>query len=314
MVQPPHKKMDNPGKMLSKQETSKHDLIKAAIFAACNDLGIHAVQEYRGKDWRADVYVVNGSKKVAFEIQISPQSLNRTLERQQKYIRDEVSGCWLFEKPLSKLSNERLDLPLFYVVEQEDKSLLVSLSGRKELQLRDFLHKFLIGNIKFCNAARAAREQKVKLIFYEMECWKCKAVNHIYYVEPSFRSACNAEIYAGETLWGSGRHAHRPEIIALAKEFIVSEQGKHLNLGEIKQRFSKTVEHGYVSFGCYKCDSIFGDWFVMEAELEIAYGPGQVVSIERSIELGENIELNIPHWCYPGELPFCDTSQRQSGG
>jgi hypothetical protein len=100
----------------------------------------------------------------------------------------------------------------------------------------------------------------------------------------------------------------------LAREFIGTEQGKHIKLGEIKRRFSKTVQNSYMSFGCYSCDSIFGDWYVMEGELEIAYGSGQVASIERSIELDENIELHIPHWCYPGELPFCDTSQRQSGG
>jgi len=300
--------------MQSKQETSKHDLIKAAIFASCNDLGLHAIQEYKGKDWRADVYVVNDSQKFALEIQTSPQSLKRTLERQDKYVRDGVVGCWLFEKSPSKLSDERPDLPLFYVTEQEGKSFSVSLSGRKELQLRDFLLSFLSGNMKFCDVARTVREQKVKLVFYEMECWKCKAMNHIYYVEPSFRSACNAVIHSHETLWGSDKNAHRPEIIALAREFIGTEQGKHIKLGEIKRRFSKTVQNSYMSFGCYSCDSIFGDWYVMEGELEIAYGSGQVASIERSIELDENIELHIPHWCYPGELPFCDTSQRQSGG
>lgn len=294
--------------MLSKPETSKHDSIKAEIFAACNDLGFSATQEYKGKGWRADVYAVKDTKKVAFEIQISPQSLKKTLERQEKYIRDEVIGCWLFEKPPSKLSDERPDLPLFYVIEQIDNSFSVSLSGRKELRLHDFLEQFLSENIKFSNVARTTPEQKVKLVFYEMECWKCKAMNHIYYVETNFRSACNATIHSYETLWGSDKNAHRPEIIALAREFIETEQGKNIKLGEIKRRFSKTVQDSYLSFGCYKCDSIFGDWYVMEAEMEAVYGYGQVATIERIVKLGENIELSIPHWCYPGELPFCDAS------
>ncbi len=296
--------------MLSKPEISKHDLIKAEIFAACNDLGFLATQEYKGKGWRADVYAVRDLKKFAFEIQISPQSLKKTLERQEKYVRDEVMGCWLFEKPPSKLSDERPDLPLFYVTEQTDQSFCVSLSGRKELQLHDFLEQFLSGNIKFCDVARTTPEQKIKLVFFEMECWKCKAMNHIYYVETSFRSACNAVIHSYETLWGSDKNAHRPEIIALAREFIATEEGKHIKLGEIKRRFSKTIQDSYLSFGCYKCDSIFGDYYVMEAEMEAVYGYGQVATIERSIKLGTNIELPIPHWCYPGELRFCDASQR----
>ncbi|NKB82823.1 MAG: hypothetical protein GKS05_13260 [Nitrospirales bacterium] len=300
--------------MLPQQETSTHDLIKSAIFSSCNDLGVHTFQEYKGRDWRADVYVASDTKNFAFEIQMSPQSLKKTLERQKKYIRDGVIGCWLFEKAPSKLSDERPDLPLFYITEQEGKSFSVSLSGRKELPLQDFLRNFLIGNIKFCDVVRTAREQKVKLVFYEMECWKCKAMNHLYFVEPSFRSACNAVIHSDESLWGSDKHAHRPEIIALAREFIGTEQGKHIKLGDIKQRFSKTVGDSYMSFGCYSCDSIFGDWFVMEAELEIRYGYGQVATIERSITLDEIIKLDIPHWCYPSELPFCDSTQKQSVG
>lgn len=300
--------------MLSIQETSKHDLIKAAIFATCNELGFHAIQEYRGKDWRADVYVVNDSKNFAFEIQMSPQSLKKTLERQHKYVRDGVHGCWLFETAPPKLSDERPDLPLFYVTEQEGNSFSVSLSGRKELQLRDFLRNFLIGNMKFCDVARTVREQKVNLVFYEKKCWKCKAMNHVYYVEPSFRSACNARIHSHETLWGSDKNAHRPEIIALAIEFIGTDQGKDMKLGEIKRRFSRMVQDAYMSFGCYSCDIIFGDWHVRDDEMEIAYGHGQVATIERSIKLDQSIELHIPHWCYPGELTFCDASQRQSDG
>lgn len=296
--------------MTSNQETSKHDLIKAEIFSACNDLGFIATQEYKGKGWRADVFALNDSKKFAFEIQVSPQSLKKTLERQEKYFRDEIIGCWLFEKPPAKLSDERPDLPLFYVTRQSDNSFSVSLSGRKELPLHIFLEQFLTGNIRFCEVARTTPDQNIRLVFFEMECWKCKKMNHVYYVDTTFHSACNATIYQHETLWGSDKTAHRPEIIAMAREFINTEQGKHLKLGEIKERFSNTVQVSYMSFGCYSCDSIFGDWYVMEAQMEAVYGYGQAATVERTIRFDENVELLIPHWCYPGKLPFCDSSNR----
>jgi hypothetical protein len=102
--------------MSSISETSKHDEIKVAVVAICKDLGLDAIQGYKGNGWRADVLVTNKQSKVTFEVQISPQSLKKTLERQEKYIRDGIVGCWLFEKPLSKFSDERPDLPLFYVI------------------------------------------------------------------------------------------------------------------------------------------------------------------------------------------------------
>jgi len=294
--------------MSSKSETPEHALVKAEILEACKDLGFNAIQEYKGKGWRADVFATRDSKRFAFEIQISPQSLKKTLERQEKYTRDGIIGCWLFQKPISRLSDERPDLPLFYVVKQADSSFCVSLSGRRELGMHDFLEQYLNGHIRFCNGARAKPDQHVKLVFYEMECWKCKAMNHIYYVDVAFYTACNALVRPEETLWGSDQKEYFPEIVQLANEFISTEEGKHLHLGEIKPRFSKTVQDAYMSFGCYKCDSIFGDWFVMEAQMEAIYGYGQVASVERDIKLIRNIEMNIPHWCYPDDLQFCDNS------
>ncbi len=85
---------------------TKHEKIQMEIVSACRNIGIEAIQEYRGQDRRADVYIPNKGKPIAFEIQLSPQSLARTLERQEKYIRDGVIGCWLFEKPVPKLIEE----------------------------------------------------------------------------------------------------------------------------------------------------------------------------------------------------------------
>jgi hypothetical protein len=142
--------------MASRKEPSKHDDIKAEIVTACKDLGFDAIHEYQGKGWRADVLAAKNSARFAFEIQISPQSLKRTLERQAQYTRDGITGCWLFEKPPSRLSDERPDLPLFCVTKQTDTSFSVSLSGRKELPLHDFLESFLSGSIKFCKTARTS--------------------------------------------------------------------------------------------------------------------------------------------------------------
>ena len=169
--------------MASRTELSKHDEIQAEILAACKELGFDAIQEYRGKDQRADILASKNSGRYAFEIQISPQSLKKTLARQAKFARHGVTGCWLFEKPTSKLSIERPDLPVFYVTKLQDASFSVSLSGRKELPLHQFIEKFMSGGIKFCGTARTKPEQHVKLVFFEMKCWKCKTMNHGNYSE-----------------------------------------------------------------------------------------------------------------------------------
>lgn len=283
---------------------TKHEKIQMEIVSACRNIGIEAIQEYRGQDWRADVYIPNKGKPIAFEIQLSPQSLARTLERQEKYIRDGVIGCWLFEKPVPKLIEERPDLPVFYVQGNEESDLIVNLGDRRKVDLQVFLQNFIANNIQFNTVARTKNQQTIKLVFYEMNCWKCGEVNHLYFVDTPFYAACNALIKPDEALWESNSMEYRPEIIELAKKIVESRKDLGLKLSQIKMRHSNTVGKSYTSFGCCSCDSIFGDFFVMEAKIEEMYGPKEL-SFQGQIELTETIQLPISHWCFPKNEHFC---------
>ena len=234
------------------RSSKKHDKIQLEIVSACHDLGITATQEYSGHDWRADVYAPNNNNPIAFEIQLSPQSLRKTLERQSKYIRDGVLGCWFFENPVSKLNEERPDLPLFYVEDSTDSHLQVNLGDRRKVDLHTFLQNFISGNIQFKPLAITKSKQLVNLVFYKMECWKCHEMNHLFYVDSPFYSACKAKIQPDEALWESNCMEFRPEIIELAQNFIESRKDLDLKIGQIKSRYSRTVGNSYLfKFNCH---------------------------------------------------------------
>ncbi len=137
-----------------------------------------------------------------------------------------------------------------------------------------------------------------------MVCWKCGELNHLYYVDTPFYSSCNAKIKPKEALWNSMSFEYRPEIIQLAENFIESRKDLNLKLGQIKVRFSNTINKSYISFGCHKCDSIFGDYYVMEAKIDIMYSPNKL-SFQSEVDLTESIELDVPHWCFPDDNEFC---------
>jgi hypothetical protein len=292
----------------TRSETAQHAEIKSDVASVCAELGYDTDIEARGKGWRADVLSTHRDRRFAFEIQVSSQSLKKTLERQARYARDGVECCWLFQKPIPKLAEERPDLPVFYVL-SGPTGFLVSLSGRNEIALNEFVTEILAGNIRFSEVARAEPRQAIKLVFYEMECWSCKEMNHIYYVEPDYRSSCNAVIEPKESLWASDQQEYRPEIIEAARGIIGTDRGVHLRLGDIKPRFSKTVDHEYISFGCFKCDSLFGDYPVREAKMEAVFGYGQVDTFHATIDLQTGLSLPLPHWCYPLDGRFCDSQE-----
>ena len=246
--------------------------------------------------------------KYAFEIQNSPQTLKRTLERQSKYERDGVVGCWLFTyekvRKSPKENQELENLPLFNVFIQNGE-VWVSLKDRKTLLLRDFLYDFLNGRIKFCHKIKALPIADLNII--ETECWKCHEIYHIYGLN-QFRTACNTEIYDHEKdqLWGNKELLFNPEVIAKVKEYALSKTDK-INLSVIKERYSNTVGKSYMSFGCPKCDAILGDWYYMhDALFASAYGDGVVDRVELGLEKDLNITQELPHWCHPGEHDFCE--------
>ncbi len=287
-------------------DTSFHDNVKYQVAQICRDLGYQVREEYKGEDWRADVLVVANNKKFAFEIQTSNQSLKKTIERQEKYIRDDIVGCWLFEKE-PKQNDELENLPLFKL-NNNNEHLTVSLKDRKELPLNIFLKDFLQDKIRF---SEVLSSNEIEIRFIEFDCWKCGLKNHIYYVG-NFISPCNAKIFQGDIeMWDSDKLIFDPQI----KDKVLSyaENNKELNMATIKERYSRTVNDSYMSFGCSECDSIFGDWYVFEAMLDTWYGDGVIDKMFISKdEVNVDLQIEIPHWCHPGDCDFCNSKSNKN--
>jgi hypothetical protein len=90
-------------------------------------------------------------------------------------------------------------------------------------------------------------------------------------------------------------------------KFYEGDQGRHLRPAVIKERFSKTIGHSYISFGCPACDALSGDWFVDEAIMEARYQQDDAPAIlQTEIEFTQPIIIEYPHWCFPKHQDYCD--------
>jgi hypothetical protein len=293
----------------SASESPKHFAIKQAILNACADFGFGAKAEASGRGWRADVIVSTPGRSVAFEVQLSPQGLTRTLERQARFWRSGVVGCWLFleGKKLKDLNSERPDLPLFFVGQGRGGEFTVALGDRRVLTLSEFVGEYSRGRIRFCEDAVSAPTQYLQLRFYELPCWKCGKMNHPYMLGRQFKASCNAVAHPKESLWEDTKSEYRPDVVFAAKRFASQYDAKPLMLPTVARRSSRTVGHEYLSFGCHACDAIFGDWFIHEAEIEIAYG-GAIAEAHISLAMSNVFSKPIPHWCYPQDGSYCVAS------
>lgn len=295
-------------------ETWQHLKAKSEIVLACRSAGYQAITEATGDGWRADILAVKGNTKIAFEVQWSSQSLIETEQRQQRYKEAGIRGCWLFKRPPPKSSSKR-DLPLFKLDISEDACTVIfnpySYQSWQEyyerkIPLADFVSALLNSRIKFCNELRSIPRQKARIVFVNLDCWKCHSPYHVYYLH-DLKTGCGDTLSIDSATWGNEKYYFNPQIVEIVREFIASPQGKHLKLGSIKKRFSRTVGHAYLSFGCPTCDAICGDFFLHhEIFPEARYGEEDAPAmLEKEITLSQLIARDQPHWCFPENGQFC---------
>ncbi|HHH9444527.1 TPA: competence protein CoiA family protein [Pseudomonas aeruginosa] len=79
-------------------ESPEHMAMKVAIYKRLLDMGIPAELEVGQDDWRADILVGKSAfaPSLAVEVQITPQSAQRTLERTEQRQRSGLPTLWVF--------------------------------------------------------------------------------------------------------------------------------------------------------------------------------------------------------------------------
>lgn len=265
-------------------ETLAHLWLKAEIVSGCESVGWSAQTEASGDGWRADVLASRGDARVAFEVQWSAQDEATTRERQRRYAADGVRGCWLYRGEVAAPSRE---LPLFALKPNAGRATVVH--AGHELEVREFVARLLTRRVRFVESGRVKR----RVNFITMDCWRCDKAAHIFFAEQ--RSVCGHRVF-------DDVDAFDRDVLARVDSWLNSAGRGAVEIGAIKRRYSKTVGRSYLSFGCPRCDALFGDFFIGDAVLEARIYPEQVVA---SFEYdGVASGAFAEHWCL-GADDFC---------
>lgn len=290
-----------------KPESPEHLAAKSEIIQACMASGWEAIPEFSENDWRADVLAKKKDHRIAFEIQWSAQTTETTQFRQERYRQSNVRGCWFFRtvpKQFKKSKDESYaiqDVP-FFKIKKTDKEKIIVEFDKKEIPVKDFVASLLNKEIKFCKNYRARKLQEVEFKFFTIQCWKCGKAQHLYTIDDLLKSNCNFPMYLMGSMWDDEDLDKHPAIVKAVNE-IVAEQPKY-KIGQVKNRYSKTVRDCYLSFGCYSCDALFGDFPLAEERRE-ALNNGLTESVKKIIDIGEILNEGA-HWCFSAERNFCE--------
>lgn len=158
--------------------------------------------------------------------------------------------------------------------------------------------------LKFCKHIKLKQKQEVTIVFFETSCWKCHEPQHLWTVEQNLVTVCNQGFFLMGSMWDSDDFDKNPKIQEAVKQFLQTEKGKHLKIGQLKNRYSKSVHDSYLSHGCFYCDSIFGDYFLNLAKLEGHYNLNNIRY--KSEIVFEELKEEKQHWCYSDNGQFCE--------
>ncbi len=238
------------GECTTAPETETHLRLKRLAVETARECGWTARTEVSGSSedgerWQADVLAEKGTAKVAIEIQWSPQTHEETLRRQQRYARSGVRGLWLINR---KDMPNRDELPIAQILAADGDDVSVRLTSRQQISARDFLSAAFNKRLRFGYPENF--EARVELICTTYDCWSCGCETlALTLIRVTFGPY--EEIL---TLASLDEHS------GLATE-ILSRLPHDIGLGQIKTRYSKTMEQEYLSNGCAHCDALLGRHF-----------------------------------------------------
>jgi competence protein CoiA len=271
-------------------ETGQHLRAKGIAVEGARAAGWQAEPEVRGDGWIADVFAVGGARKVALEIQWSAQRPDEFERRQARYAADGIRCAWFTRHERSVLPPQH-DLPVFHLAVTDDN--VTTTIGDINMPLADAVTALLSGRISYRDHVSTGQPATIRVMCFKHPCNRCSAVSMVWEVEcETITGPCGtiAEHQQEGTIWGD----ERPETDTDIRHRAFAE-ARILGLppATLGSRYSKTYGGSYVAFGCPRCRTLIGDWFLRTFMLE-----------ERNLDNftvvtlpGSRRSIEAPHWC-----------------
>ena len=140
--------------------------------------------------------------------------------------------------------------------------------ARKKKSIANAVVSSMLNNEKYINI------KTVKVRFIPTECYCCGQEHYMYYVIGLINESMPAlSTYEGIYNARIEVDIFDPVLVSSVKQYLANHPELHYSMGEIKERFSKTMSQSYMSFGCPECDALVGDHYLQEAFWNMEYEP-----------------------------------------
>lgn len=263
------------------------DRITTDMQLVCESQGWEFELDYNAGDWRADILISKDGNNFAFSSYLSSADAYKELAEMEN---DGVKGYGLIHSH----SDEDFEKKYACFNVRCVKDVYRVFVAHRNLSLSNFMKKALA--FKIVPASRA-QIVAVDVLFNTIKCFNCGMPHAIYIVR--YLIDAKGEKYDIEYIDGMNP-SRMPdlqfgaEIRDIVMHYIAAHPEKGITMGEIKNRYSKTMGKSYMSFGCPRCDAILGDFYLNEEYIEMRYVTDE--ELMHRMQLRSPFELIVSDW------------------
>jgi hypothetical protein len=308
-------------------ETAEHLMLKAEILRAVRDAGWHGDTEICGAagNWRADVMATQGTRQVAFEVQLSTIPFTELAARQQAYADDDVRGCWFYGYgALNPPPPPKTNIPVFPLEFSDRHWREIRAQAKPRTQIKppdhvkigthrmplpEAVSALLHGHFRRCGQQRVTTSKGI-VIFQFHECWRCHRDFHIFC--PAERGAsCDERLPSNDhedwiTL--PLKDAGAPWVVRKVEQYAAAHPEIDLEISYPGWFWAQSSRRKHFTFCCVHCGVLIaGEIFEqLLDENECMQSPEYFLGPIAMIPLRTKHELiDFPHWCYSKAHRFC---------
>lgn len=267
---------------LKERPISKTDFM-AAVLQICENKGWKYKKYYKANGWKADILISTENRSVAISAFNSSASATKSLPQIS------VEGLTWYGLILSTKKDDILGLSCFRLHRNEDAMEVVV--AENNVSLKSFIKKALENKIEHLTKAKITA---VDVLFEQVECYFCHEPHFIHYVRYLIDEKGKKRDLAYVDDYDLPDLRFGEEILEVIKYYIDSHPEKGIVMGEVKKRYSRTMEQSYMSFGCPKCDGILGDFYLNDLEACLIYETDEKKM--NRIQLKTPFEVKVNEW------------------
>lgn len=268
-------------------EVTKTEFMTALI-KVCQNEGWQYKKYFKDEGWKADILIYIGNKRFAFSTYSTVSSAYKTHSLIKE---DNIKFYGIVLSPKKEIENDCT----FFGLHNIDGALKVSIAG-DNLTLEEFVKKVIEEKIIYFTSVKIT---SAEIIFPQISCYNCRTPHNVFVVRylvdeigDKYDIAYLDSYFTDENILPDLQFDQ--EFLMLVKKYIAEHPEKGIIMGDVKERYSYTMNQSYISFGCPRCDGIVGSHYLGKIECDEMYTTDE--NLMNRIQLITPFDIPLKGW------------------